>query len=373
MCFVASLVGILVAGVVCRRRVRLFEVLLAATTVALACTSRRHLALYAVVVPALAAGWVARSMVREPATRRRTALALALGALSVVFAMDVARGSFYRRCGPPRTLGLGFDRADVPAGAVEFVARQRLPGPLFNNVAAGSYIAWRLRGDPPALVDGRLLDSKRFSEYRHCLESMPAFDAFAAARGTRTVVLALQPYAPVQLFRHLYTTPPWRLAYLDAAGAVFAPDSVVGARGLSPVFLERELPAASAPVGLSGSWWRQCDTGEAGRRGELLLRLGFAAPASTDLARALAHCPQRWEVGLSLSTALLATGRAEAARPLVERALDEDPGNIDAWVNAGLVSRAAGDLAGARDAWQRAAALAPRDPRPARLLRELGP
>ena len=46
--------------------------------------------------------------------------------------------------------------ATLTVGAGEFVARHHLEGPMFNNLAAGSYLVWRLRGTPPVLVDAVL-------------------------------------------------------------------------------------------------------------------------------------------------------------------------------------------------------------------------
>jgi hypothetical protein len=387
MLFVAGLAGLGAAAWFGRGRLRLLDLAIVAGTTFLACTSRRHLALWAVTALPLAAGWVAgRRGAREGigenrneigGNARRGVLALAprvaTGALSLLLAGSIARGDFYRRCGPPRVGGLGVAAADHPIGAGDFVARSALPGPLYNNLAAGSYLVWRLRGEPGVLVDGRLLHPDLFRQYRRTLEAPAAFDAFAAEHGTRLVVLALRPYPPASLFRYLHGSSVWRLVFLDGEGAVFVRADVLAERGdLVPLRLEEPLPAAPAAVGRPGRWWRACDPGEAARRGDMLQRLGFPAAAQSDLVRALAYCPDRWDIGLQLGSAWIALGEAARAEPLLLRGLEHDPRNAAAWVDFGACRAALGDTAGARMALEQARTLAPADPRVRQALRALG-
>jgi hypothetical protein len=342
--FTASFVLVAVACVWGLRRGRGFELLAVAMLAVLACTARRHLALWAFGALPLAAAWCARAAAARrvvagaaaPApgfldwiaatARRRTVLASRLvPVLALVLAADVARGAFHRRFGPPRTLGWGVSDADHPIGAAEFVARHGLPGPLFNNIAAGGYLAWRFAPQLPVWVDGRLLDAERFRAYRQCLESPAAFDALAAARGFRLVVFALQPYAPRGLMQHLYASPAWRLTFLDGEGAVFVREDA----GAPPALrLEAPLAAGDAPVGRPAAFGRACDPGPALRRGRVLFDLGFPAAARADLARAVQHC-----------------GR-----------------DADAWYGLGVCHAALGDLAAARDCWQTALRLDARHP-----------
>jgi hypothetical protein len=392
MLFLASLVWVGVAAVAGRRGWRGFDLLAVLALTVLACTARRQLAVYAVTVPALAARWLAAernarwavpgatrlshvslgraARARAAAIRLAPVASLVPGCVAVWWSAALARSDFYDWAGPPRAVGWSIAAGTHPIGAGEFVAQHALPGPLFNNISAGSYLLWRMHGDPAVLVDGRLLDPAQFRIYRRCLESSREFDAWAATHGPHLVVLALQPFPPVQLFRHLAAAPAWRLAYFDAEGAVFVTEDVAAARSLAPLRLDAALAPTGAPVGAAGSWWRRCDPGEAALRGRMLLQLGFPA-AAADLTRALLHCPERWDVGLDLASVWIAAGRTAEARPLIERALREDGANPEAWLCLGACRAAAGDAPGARTAWEHAAALRPADPRPARLLRTL--
>ena len=276
----------------------------------------------------------------------------------MLLAADIARGAFYARFGPPRELGLGVSPSDHCIAAGEFVAQHALPGPLFNNVAAGSYLVWRLRGEPRVFVDGRLLDAEHFAVYRRLLADPVDFESHEF----RLVVLALQPNPPLQMLRHLTRSPAWRLGFMDGEGAVFVHVDALRERpDVVPLNLETALPAIESPG-------KECARGGMRARGILLAQIGCAVAAAADLERVLASCPDRWDVGLELATALNAAGRSSEARPLVERALEQAPHSSTAWVERGWLLGAEGDVAGARAAWERALALHPVDPRAARLL-----
>jgi len=359
--FAASLAFIALCMWRRRRALDGFGILLVLAMSVLAGSARRHLPLFAVSALPIAADWWSAAA-RQPDAARRTRLfgrvaALAAPVVALFLAADVARGAFYARFGPPRQLGLGISQQDHCIAAGEFVERHALPGPLFNNVAAGSYLVWRLHGEPRVFVDGRLLDADHFTAYRRLLNDPAAFDA----RDFRLVVFALQPHPPVQLFRHLANSPRWRLGFMDGEGAVFVHTDVLHERPtIAPWNLAAALPTADA----SGD----CDINDARARGRVLVQLGFAAAAAADLERALAACPDRWDIGLELATALNVAGRSDEARPLVERALERDPGSSTAWVEWGWLLGASGDVAGARAAWERARTMHPVDPRAARLL-----
>ena len=279
-----------------RRRVRGFELLAVLVLAALACTSRRHLALWALVaLPCAAAWWARREAAR--ATRGRGVAGAFVLLLALAFALDVTRGRFYARFGPPRQLGFGVSSADHALDAVAFVQREGLGGPLFNNIAAGSLLLERTGTALPVWVDGRLLDAARFRAYRRCLESPAAFDALAAEQDFRLVVLAMQPHPPVRLVRHLNASPAWRLVFLDGEGAVWVR---AGVRD-DLAALSLDAPLAAAPTGARAGFWNVCDAGEAGRRGLLLHALGYPGAARDDLIRARLHCPHRIEFAAALA------------------------------------------------------------------------
>jgi tetratricopeptide (TPR) repeat protein len=340
-----------------RSRLDAFDVSMLVGMSALACAARRHVPLFALTALPIAADlWSGAGATHAARSRFARLAVFAAPVVALALAFDIARGAFYARFGPPRELGLDVAANEHCIAAGDFVARHRLVGPLFNNVAAGSVLGWRLQGEPRVFVDGRLLDRAHFENYRRILNDPAAFDA----GGFRLVVLALRPHAPLQLLRHLARSPDWRLGFMDATGAVFV--HVEALRDRSDV-VPWDLATALPPISSI-----DCDRSALRSRGVLLTQIGCAAAGATDLERVLRACENRWEVGLELATALNAAGRSAEARPLVERALERAPHSSTAWVEWGWLLGASGDVAGARAAWERARTLHPVDPRAARLL-----
>jgi eukaryotic-like serine/threonine-protein kinase len=83
--------------------------------------------------------------------------------------------------------------------------------------------------------------------------------------------------------------------------------------------------------------------------------------------RAIAGAPDDFSRGhghRELGRALVFWGEYEAGQEALERAVALRPGDAPAWHDLGIVRHQLGDLTGAEAALTRAAALAPRDPRP---------
>ena len=379
LAFLAALTWSIGALWAARRHASAYEFVVFVLMTALALQARRHLALYAVLVPP----WIAmqtalsRHVSAQHAGRWRLALhvlsLLAIVTLHVSLSVDVWRGRFYERFGPPRQRGAAFSLLDHPNAAIAMFQSVGRPLPLFNNVAAGSHLLWADAGRTTPYIDGRLLAADTFREYRSLLGSPARFTQAAQSHGWRAVLLSLQPHAPVALFRALYEQPQWHLLAFDASGALFVRDdhaTVLAADGVLPIDLNRPLPAPTMPAPRQDGFWQRCDPGPLAARGALLLQLGFADAARSDLAGALQHCSSRWEVGLLLSTALLDLGRTADALPLVERALREDAGRAEAWTNLGRIHASTGNWSQARACWQHALEVIPADPAAARYLQQ---
>ena len=365
-----------------RRHASVYEVFVFLLLTALAVQARRHLALYAVVVPA----WIAlQTALSQQASaqgagrwrQRAQALALTVAViLSAWLSLDVWRGRFYERFGPPRQRGAAFSSIDHPTAAIDAFKKVGRPQPLFNNIAAGSQLLWADAGHTTPYVDGRLLVAETFRQYRALLGSPQRFALAAQSQGWQAVLLGLQPYAPVALFRFLYEQPQWQLLAFDESGALFVHEDHQPAsrqERLERIDLTRPLPAPVIPPARRDGFWYQCDPGPLAARGALLLQLGFAHAARSDLAQALQRCSARWDVGLQLSTALLDVGRTAEALPLVERALRRDAGRAEAWTNLGRIHAATGNWEEARSCWLRALEVIPPDPAATRLLQRLPP
>ena len=283
--FIASLGLVAAVLVYARRDLRVAELLVVVGMTALALLARRHLAVYAVsVLPLAAAALSRRAVMRRGAWPAAATALLALGLMA-----GLVRGDFYARFGPPRVTGWGLSETDHPIAAADVLRRLDVRSPVFTNIAAGSYLLWACRGAPAPFVDGRLLAPERFARYRAALSSTRAFGALAQAQRFEAALLSLTPHPPEILFRHLVDLAAWHLVYLDGEGALFVhADVALRHPDLPSLDPDHPLPALAATAGASRAG--SCDPGPDGRRGEVLLRLGYPAAAAADLSRALERC-----------------------------------------------------------------------------------
>ena len=117
-----------------------------------------------------------------------------------------------------------------PAQAVDFLERNPLPGPIFNELRYGGYLEFRLYPPKTAFVDGRMiLRSAEF--YRDFLEAVDHPDRFPAYRARYGFTHALLPISEDQRFlplaAHLLNAMDWTLLYCDGAGALLADASIL--------------------------------------------------------------------------------------------------------------------------------------------------
>lgn len=108
-----------------------------------------------------------------------------------------------------------------------------------------------------------------------------------------------------------------------------------------------------------------------GDLGALLLLLGRAAEGKAHLMRAAALSPGSATYLASWSYAELLLERPLAAEQRARRALECDPELVSGWLNLGLALVAQRRLEEARKSFERAAELAPSDPRPRNNLADL--
>jgi Flp pilus assembly protein TadD len=105
--------------------------------------------------------------------------------------------------------------------------------------------------------------------------------------------------------------------------------------------------------------------------GTALLASGKPKAALPHLLRAHELAPDRATFMSNLAYAHLQLDQLDLAEQWCKRALEKDAKLGSAWINLGLVRVRLGDNAGAKQAFQRAQALDPSDPRPKANLQEL--
>lgn len=135
-----------------------------------------------------------------------------------------------------------FSRAtnySVPAGAVDFIRKNRIEGNIFNDMGSGGYIAWELFPWKKSFIDSRSLNYIVNMEYGWIMraqDSAPGFQAPAGAPPLWERLLnhydidiiltnTTGPFGEVaQLYFRLMEHPEWVPVYADLVSIVFVRD-----------------------------------------------------------------------------------------------------------------------------------------------------
>lgn len=90
-----------------------------------------------------------------------------------------------------------------------------------------------------------------------------------------------------------------------------------------------------------------------------LLRGGQSADAVGELEKSFQRDPRQTYAGMALVTLYLRSGQPAKAVATADKLVKQSPDSATAWIQLGVARRAAGNLAGAREAYQKAQQLAP--------------
>ncbi len=270
--------------------------------------------------------------------------------------------------------GLGVADNIYPGGAVDFVVRHELPGPLFNSMYIGGYVIYRLAPDRYRVsLDSRL--------EVHTQTTLGAY--VAAARGVtelkgllnlydaETAVLTHNSQDAGNLITSFLQLPDWRLVYLDPCSAVFVKSAVARARRLDPVIVPLPPEVAARPVSASveaqtPEWaralaagvdrlhWGPRFPGELFHMATLYLQLGGAGAAIPLFEEGVAQYPATALGWYNLGKAYQDSRRYTEAQEAYEQAVEREPKLAAAWVNLGLLRAVRGERLGARRAYERA-------------------
>ncbi len=218
-------------------RVRLSDWLLFAAFAAAALLAFRNELLIGLLAPVLIASYAPFGRLK-PLVARLPVRALpyaALAALAGGTAWGAARGSFFQ---------LRAADWSYPAGAADFLLRNRISAPLFNTYEYGGYLIWR---GLPVFIDGRALSESVFEDYRVILGTPPGDprrDQTLARHGAGAILVNSFEYNsgvlyPLVLALAQPGSSPWHLVYEDAQSLLFLRDVPPGV----PVLDSRRLAA----------------------------------------------------------------------------------------------------------------------------------
>ena len=211
-------------------RNRIAHVLTVGSFALLAALANRNLALFAIVAAPLCVHSANEWLDRHP--RPVSAGVFRVANLVVVLILaaasfDVASGRFYARMHMVAAQGLGTIDIFVPGGAVDWIERERPPGPIAHQMSCGGYLNWRLFPDYRVMVDGRLelFGPRLLSSLRFTTPS--AFSRLDAQYHFGTVLL-LPLRDPPNFVEWMVQNPDWRLVYAERRGSCSCANALDG-------------------------------------------------------------------------------------------------------------------------------------------------
>lgn len=369
------------------KRVSAFDPLVWVAFGWLALGAHRNVALFALVAAVVTVRNTSALLERRPL---RPALAaganLAVAALLGLAIADVARDRFFLRIGSSRETGFGTFSFYYPVGAVEWIERERPPGPIAHHMADGGYLLQRLWPDYQVLCDGRLevYGPETFAQLQ--LTGPDSLRALDERFRFGSVLVHYSLTDARELLYALYLNPNWKLVHVDDAAALFVratpeakrwPALDVDAPDLFPPLPDERSPSdrlrRQARTQFYASlrrWdralaiWEEAIarypelTGARTVHAWLLRESGFSAAAEAILHDEIAARPDDADLHLQLAELRWEAGDADRARALLDRALALDPNSPDALMRRAALAEAQGDLLTAQELRERLRVLA---------------
>ena len=115
---------------------------------------------------------------------------------------------------------------ETPIAATDFLLAEKPPGPIFNDIAFGSYLAWAAQPDYPVFVDPRieLYPLDVWLDYLQISAAQDGWEQRLAHYNVQTLMLSPEQSALINAAR---ASMDWTEIYADAAAVILtraAPD-----------------------------------------------------------------------------------------------------------------------------------------------------
>jgi Flp pilus assembly protein TadD len=208
-----------------RKRLNLPRLALVIATAYLATRAQRNAALLAVVGTMAAVRNVVEALEakRSDETRFAAAGRIAVALASTALAWFVASDRYPVSIDAPREFGLGVVWWNTARDATKFAVEHKLPGPVFNHIRDGGYLAWAAQNERAEGIkvfsDGRLeVYGPEFLEALTQL-SPTTWPAMEKAWKFNTLIIPVQ--GNEDFVRSLASLKRWELVYLDHRDVIF--------------------------------------------------------------------------------------------------------------------------------------------------------
>jgi hypothetical protein len=224
--FLAALLACAVVLAISPRRPSRFQILTYVIFGALALSTARSVIWFGIVMaPVLADHLTALSSGRtspSPArirTRKHPLLNYLFAAVLCVAALLAL--PWFKHLLPLHPIKQGLISGETPVAATEVLLQKQLPGPLFNDLAFGSYLIWAAQPEYPVFVDTRL-ELYPLAIWRDFLDISAAREGWQAGLDRYGIKsLMLSPTEQPALLSAARDSPDWQLIYEDDAAAIF--------------------------------------------------------------------------------------------------------------------------------------------------------
>lgn len=216
------------------RRLNLTRLFLFAAFLYLALTARRNIDLFSVIAAPIAAmnfNQVLDEMfARFEQLNLRRAFAVTqlvvsplimAGMLYLIF--QIVTNRYYLSDRDLTRFGFGIARHAYPVKAANFVDAANPGGQMFNEPSDGGYLIWRFYPQRKVFFDGRweVYGDSFFENFKMLCSDPRLFEKYAAAKGTRYVILPHSIPHEERLIKYMIGSPLWAAVYFDEVSVVF--------------------------------------------------------------------------------------------------------------------------------------------------------
>ena len=325
----------------------------------LALSARRSVPVYVFAVLPLAVDHASNLITRSEGIRNgkykewichiQTVGCVILALVAALQIHSVVSNRYYISDKRAERFGFGFRERTFAVGAFDFVKKNGLRGPFFNNMDIGGAFIWQMYPQEKVFIDARLEvnSAEIFSEYQKAMYDPNAFAALSEKYGFNAAIISHVSQDGLFVMPIMYFSPPWALVYLDPMAAVFLKRSRENMEMIAKhkIDISRDYLEPLAPAGALN------DTGPGWLRGIFGKRSSIPPP---DL-----EARSRFNLGL----VLLVMGQHQRAVKQFLAGLEIVPSSAEAHYNLGLAYEGMGQAEPAMKHYMETIELKPRHSR----------
>ena len=175
--------------------------------------------------------------------------------------------------------------------AADFLVKNKIRGNFFNNLGSGAYLISRVSPDIKIFIDGRteIFGAKFFQIYQKIYDqgNQPLFENTVKHLNISGVFLtSVKKDLPAGFLRYLYSSPDWKLVYLDHDAVIFLKNTAENEPPIARYAIDLNAWKPD-PAGLARLETNQAEVVPYFKRALTLARFGFYEQAGAELTAAL--------------------------------------------------------------------------------------